>query len=203
MELAQISSALSIVASRILDSVYRVATSIAGLVLVWSWFSDEHDGPGEALLSVLSRLQIPTDWLEATLTWMTEREELVAWVGSAMIFISVLSLALTSSFSDVLSQRSTSTIWLSWAALAVVDRGGAVVGWLVFGALLSLIKDLVIMEDEDKRLVRRGRGEQEWDRLGARLGALFGALIIGPALVARKATESPQRRMLSDLSSTQ
>lgn len=203
MDIAQTSAALSIISSRLLDSAYRAAASIAGLALVWSWDSDEHDGPGEVLLSALSALGIPTGWLEATLTWMTERQELVGNVGIVMVAISVLSLALTSSFADVLSQRSTSTIWLCWAALAVVNQGGAVVGWLVFGALLSLIKDLVIMEDEDKRLVRRGRAEQDWDRLGARLVALFGALAIGPALVARKATESPQRRTTTDLSSTQ
>lgn len=196
MDLSAISSALSIVSSRFLDSAYRAAASIAGLALVWSWDSDEHDGPGEVLLSALSALGIPTGWLDEALLWMTEREGIVVWVGSVMIIISVLSLALTSSASDVLSQRSTSTIWLCWAALAVVNQGGAVVGWLVFGALLSLIKDLVIMEDDDEHIVRRSRGERDWARLGTRPLALFGALVIGPALVARKATESPQRRQV-------
>lgn len=192
MELSAISSALSIISSRFLDSAYRIGASIAGLALVWSWFSDEYDGPDEALLSALTALGIPTDWLDATLLWMTEREELVVGVGGVLLAFAVLSLALTQSFSQVLSQRSSSTIWLLWAALAVVHEGGwGVVVVLVICGLLSLIIDLVIM---DERISIRGRGQRDWERFGARGIALVGALIFGPLLVIMQSIGSPQRR---------
>lgn len=198
MALAEISSALSIISSRFLDSVYRVGASIAGIALVVSWFSGEYGGPDEVLLSVLSALGIPTGWLDSTLLWMAAREEIVGNVGIVMIAISVVCLALTSSFSEVLSQRSSSTIWLCGAVLAVVGQGGAVIRWLVIGTLLSLIKDLVFMEVEGKNkkksLAVRGRNEKDWDRLGARLFALVGALVFGPVLGIMKLIDAPRRR---------
>lgn len=179
MELSAISSALSIISSRFLDSAYRAGASIVGLALVVSWFSDEHDGPDEALLNALTALGIPTGWLNETVLWMTEREEIFVWVGGVLLFFAVLDLALTSSSSSVLSQRSTSTIWLWWAALAAVGQGGAVVGLLVSGALLSLFKDVV--KDKD--------GEM----FAVRFIALVGALAFGPALAIMMSIDSPQR----------